>query len=505
MQESNFEKQVQQKMDELTLNPSGGVWQKVADTIEKRKGIRRVNIIVLLILLFIGSTVFILLNQSAYTKFDKSLSDKIMPQKADDIKESKSGNNIPDEDVASAISNNDGENSKVGKAGLPGNALGSKTKRARQIQIPTLISANSARQLTTSKNISIRNEKKVKVGVGNKSNSINYNTRKLVKMNVSSAEPEELSEEINPFVDNDRAVVLGEEIKTDRQITDTLNKGATDIGKLSTDTIAVIQKLIEEKKVDIEKAIQLKLKTKWEIGFNFSLGFAATKSSYLGIIGLGSADESKALDPAQSNAGAGSGAGITIPYTPSKIKPGAGISMGVFIQKRISPKSNLQLGLNYKSYNSSMQIGNRVDSSLSFGGNLFNRDNFFYRAGTKGNYKNHFHFIELPVSMRIKLGKQNKLPVYLNSGFTISQLITTNALQFEALSGSYYRDNAAFNKTQFNISAGLLISLSRNTKNPFLIGPDLNFSLTKMANSGIYKNRHYSFIGIQLRKGIGKK
>lgn len=506
MQESNFEKQVQQKMDELTLNPSGAVWQKVADALEKRKGNRRVIAIVLLALLFVGSTVFFLLNQSTKTKFDASLTDKIVPQKMDDIRESSGGNNISSKDVVPGISDRTGESRSAGSAILPRNASVSKTTSARQIRIPALISPESSGQLTTSENISNPADKKVKEVVRNKSNNINYKNRQQVKMKISSTEPEELVNEVNAFVDTGNAVVLEDDIKIDQLVTDTINKVVTDIGKLSADTIAVIQILREEKKVGITKVTQPKQKAKWQFGLNFSAGFAATKSSYLGIIGLGNTDELKAFDPAQSNTGTtGTGSGISIPYTPSEIKSGAGIIMGVFIQKGVSRKTNLQFGLNYKSYNSSMQIGNRVDSNLSYGGNLFNRDNFFYRAGTKGNYKNHFHFIELPVSVRIKLGKQNKLPVYLNSGFTISQLITTNALQFDALSGSYYRDNAAFNKTQFNISAGLLLSLSGNTNNAFLIGPDLNFSLTKMANSGLYKNRHYSYIGIQLRKGIGKK
>ncbi len=506
MQESNFEKQVQQKMDELTVNPSGVVWQKVADALEKRKGNQRVIAIVLLALLFVGSTVFFLLNQSTKRKFDASMTDKIVPQKMDDIKKSSGGNNIPNKEVVPGILNRAGGNRAAGSTSLPGNASVSKITNTQQIRIPEQVSTKFSGQLTTSKDISDTGDKKVKEVVRNKSDNIKYKTRQQLKIKISGAEPEELANEINAFVDTGKAAHLENDIVINKQLTDTQRNVVTDIGKLPGDTIALIQTLPEEKKVDIEKANHPKQKSKWQFGLNFSAGFAATKSSYLGIIGLGNTDELKAFDPAQSNTGTtGTGSGISIPYTPSEIKSGAGIIMGVFMQKGISRKTNLQFGLNYKSYNSSMQIGNRVDSILSYAGNLFNRDNFFYRAGTKENYKNHFHFIELPVSMRIKLGKQNKLPVYLNSGFTISQLITTNALQFDALSGSYFRDNAAFNKTQFNISAGLLLSLSGNTNNAVLIGPDLNFSVTKMANSGLYKNRHYSYFGIQLRKGIGKK
>ena len=147
-----------------------------------------------------------------------------------------------------------------------------------------------------------------------------------------------------------------------------------------------------------------------------------------------------------------------------------------------------------------MMTGNKIDSSSYFAYN-----NAVYRAGNTNQYKNHFHFIELPVMLRFKFGMQSKIPVYLNTGLSIARLVGSNALQYNPLSGSYYIDNAIFNKTLVNVSAGLLFSLSGNANNPFLIGPEINFSLNKMAGSGLYKDRHYSYFGIQVQKIIDIK
>ena len=103
------------------------------------------------------------------------------------------------------------------------------------------------------------------------------------------------------------------------------------------------------------------------------------------------------------------------------------------------------------------------------------------------------------------MNKQKKTPVYLTTGINISRLINANALQFDVTSGNYYRDNSLMNKTQLSGSLGVLFSLSSNAKNPLVIGPEMQYSFSKIANGGLYKNRHYSFIGITLQKTIGKK
>ena len=56
MQEQNFEKQVQQKMEELNLTPSTPVWQRVEQEIRKKKDRRRLVLWVFLFLFLVGGT-----------------------------------------------------------------------------------------------------------------------------------------------------------------------------------------------------------------------------------------------------------------------------------------------------------------------------------------------------------------------------------------------------------------------------------------------------------------
>src|SRR4051812_14132493 len=87
MQENNFEKQVQQKTDELRLKPSDEVWEKVAASITKKEGGRRVLIALVLLLVLTCSSVFVILQHSGYRNIDGSISKNKVPGKATQINE----------------------------------------------------------------------------------------------------------------------------------------------------------------------------------------------------------------------------------------------------------------------------------------------------------------------------------------------------------------------------------------------------------------------------------
>ena len=78
------------------------------------------------------------------------------------------------------------------------------------------------------------------------------------------------------------------------------------------------------------------------------------------------------------------------------------------------------------------------------------------------------------------------------------------ALQFNYSRGLYYRDNSLFNKTQTGFNTGLDIGFSSKQKTSFLIGPYLNYGITKIANEG-YNKHHFTFIGLKAQYLFRKK
>ena len=510
MPENEFEKQVQQKMDSLKVKPSAEVWQNVADAITKRKSDRRIIAFIFLALFLSVAGIFI---YTSNTKNNQHLADKMLPVKAHPAATDAVKNLNP-------TTADDVENSKLYKkdtvtdqAKMLQDIKGKKEIANQQKTTPQL---HSVKLVSSTKEEKIINTNSIAVtdAIHNGNKKLQYKKKQQLSLKVSNgAIADDLNE--TPLVnssteqtiastnDSSENTVDVKEIILKPVIKNTIDSSET-ASRITTPVIAANNK----NKTIEKKSKQTKQKNNWQFGFNFSSGITTTQNGYLGVIGAGNGDGSKSYRSADLVQAAPNNGqpGYTV-YHPSKINAGAGITAGIFMQKNISKNTSIVLGLNYKTYSSVMMVGYKVDSVLYGSSNyaLNSADRIFYRSGADRKYKNHFHFIELPLAVHIKLTNKNKPAVYLNAGIAIAQFIGSNALQFDTASGKYYRNNNMLNKTQANISAALLFALSRHAKNPFLIGPDINIGLKKIAQSGLYSNRRYSFFGLRVQKNMGKK
>ncbi len=510
MPENEFEKQVQQKMDGLKLKPSAEVWQNVADAITKRKTDRRIIAFIFLALFLSVAGIFI---YTSYTENNRHLANKMVSSKTNSFT-TDTVKNLNAKRVDDIEKNKLYRKDPVtGKAKMLHNNTGKKGIINHQKTITELLSVKSANLIKEQKIIN-KNSIAVKDAIYNSNKKLQFKKKQQLKLKVSNGV---VADDLNetPLVNSSTEQTIASTTDSSEDITGVKKIILKPVIKNTIDSSEsasrITTQVIEEnnKKNTIEKkSKQIKQKNNWQFGFNFSLGVTTTQNGYLGVIGAGNSDASKVYnfaDPGTS--GSNNGQASSAVYHPAKINPGAGVTAGVFMQKNISSKTNIVLGLNYKIYSSVMMVGYRVDSVL-YGSNnysLNSADRIFYRSGVDRKYKNHFHFIELPLAVHIKLSNKSKPAVYLNAGIAIAQFIGSNALQFDTASGKYYRNNNMLNKTQANISAGLLFALTRRAKNPFLIGPDINIGLNKIAESGLYSNRRYSFFGLRLQKNIGKK
>jgi len=512
MQENNFEKQVQQKMDELSMSPSTEVWQKLSVSIAKDKKDRRFfAIIILLFLLFSTTLYFIFNNPSNSEAQNASLKENISGK-------TKSSSNPAIKNKANEIVDDtiNTENSAKNLSAIEAQHQSVPVTQSEKADVATnSIVAENVSSFSTGNNQS--DETNIKTAAADKVENAVYKTKQRVVVTVSENTPGDLVDENFGTIDSGK---LNETAyRNAKKVADPLIDFATnylphDIAGMVTtismqqlsDSFVQLVTTANKKELVIKEKIALIKGKGWKLGLNFSFGASTTQAGLLGIIGPGSGDGSKALrDQLQNSTGGGVTPGSPVVYYPSRVKTGAGILVGAFVQKSISTRSAIALGLNFKMLTSSMQTGARVDSAGFYTGNNFASANFYYRNGSQQNFNNHFYFIELPVSIKLQLNKQKKVPVYLNTGINLARLINSNALQFDVTSGTYYRDNALLNKTQLNVALGVLFSLNAKSKNPLLIGPDMQYSFSKMANAGLYKSRHYSFIGLTLQKSIGKK
>src|ERR1019366_4224479 len=83
MEENKFEKKVQQKMDELQIQPSDAVWEKIESQIGKKKGRRWGLIILFLLIGLILSGGYWLWNTRQQTFSQQNISEKVNSKKVD--------------------------------------------------------------------------------------------------------------------------------------------------------------------------------------------------------------------------------------------------------------------------------------------------------------------------------------------------------------------------------------------------------------------------------------
>ena len=113
MQENNFEKQVQQKMEELQFVPSEPVWQKVALQIGKEKRKRRLVLFLLPLLLATGSAIWYVSSNNNDSSKTISQSQQNIPAtlQTQTTPQTKANASVttPEEPVAKSISNRPGQ------------------------------------------------------------------------------------------------------------------------------------------------------------------------------------------------------------------------------------------------------------------------------------------------------------------------------------------------------------------------------------------------------------
>ncbi|MEJ7671716.1 MAG: hypothetical protein WKF59_03180 [Chitinophagaceae bacterium] len=129
----------------------------------------------------------------------------------------------------------------------------------------------------------------------------------------------------------------------------------------------------------------------------------------------------------------------------------------------------------------------------------------YYRVQDLNSYHNGFHYLQLPVEFKLKIFNDKNLQVNWNTGIVLSQLVSSNALQFNNSIGFYYHDNRVFNRTQFGFSSGLNFYISQKSGKYLNMSPYFAYSLSKMANGGLYDQLHINFLGLQTKDSFRKR
>lgn len=476
MEPNNFEKNIQQKLDGLKIPPSESVWSNVEKKIGEKKRSRRIIFILFFLVLFLLSGGYWLFNSTKNNSQPQN--NKVSNVLKKDSKTTKREDSYLNKGIISS-----GDATQKGSS--------SNVSEEKSKSLSTIINNKKPVRIINKK----LENKSAKPAISDKNRIISL-FQNEIRSNKKSIDIENKNNTVNPDNLSEKNSVHAN-VKEKNTIPDSVIIARN---KMNADTLLKNkeEKLIAKNDSPAKKKVEDRQKRKWTFGITFSGGGSLIGKDQLGI-------NNANYSSVQSTPGVGSGNNPPV-YLPSKINSSAAFIGGIFIEKNISARNKISLGISYKYYSLLNEVGNRIDSVITYPSQYFASSSGFYSSTNNvKTYRNNFHYLEIPVSIKLQLGKSKTVPLYWQGGFNISQLISSNALQFTSNPGLYYNDNSLFNKTQFGLQTGFSATLFSNTKNPLSIGPYFIYNTSKLTNEGLYRGKHFSFIGIKTEILFGKK
>lgn len=195
----------------------------------------------------------------------------------------------------------------------------------------------------------------------------------------------------------------------------------------------------------------------------------------------------------------------------SDIRPDASFMAGIYLQKPLSSRWSVNLGMNLHYFSTRITIGQQVNTYVPAAASLIvptvtaaAQTSTAFIAGNRQVFTNHYYFLELPVNVQYQLNKSHLLPVFLESGVSLSRLMGSDALFYNAHSGVYYKDPGVLQKTQFNVSSALMVGL------PFhgiriMAGPQAQYGLTPLIDNHNQGDQHFLYAGLRVVVIPGRK
>lgn len=534
MSDHNFEKQIQQKLDELKVPPAPSVWTSIEAQIRKDKRRRRGVIFFPVFLLLLAAGAYFTIVQPNSTQNTSASNNTLTnsTQENSSTPPNAPGNTITEETKTASKANQLTKDQVAEKtAGKPARQPAtqptshqvpearSKEKIGKEssvasspsVKLPSSESNQDFakhRQANPKSQAGTKNKKLIAVtGSVNRSGQDVSNTvaDKKEKSNSAVSSTEANNKNADDVVSGNRSQpeAMGDS-QTLKPSIDPLTTSVTDSSAIagmnkSMDSLSVTPTIADNKTK--EKNIN-RSKFQWGVIASGGISNMSDGGFFEGIIGSEKALVADVAPSGLNNSPPNTGPSA-VTYKSSPIEKGFAFSAGVFVQKNLAKKFSISTGLQYRYYSTHIQVGSRIDSSAMVQ-NAFGSSNVyqFYRAApipTTQQYTNQFHFIELPVIGNFQLNKSNRVPIFLNGGLSLSALVSTNALHFDSQTGVYYKDNDLFRTLQANFSAGVAVSLWNKSKMPVHLGPQIHYGLTNLLKPEFSPSKHLFYFGLNAK------
>lgn len=442
--QNEFEKQVQQKMEELNLTPSAPVWKNVEEQIRKKKDSQRFFLWVPLLMVLLAGGFYLIQNKKSATQNAFHPSKNKAPKKQTvkiQLNRQHTIQSMPERKILTATKEKSFHN--ISSVAVP------KTNKTLKAV------ATSQRNFFL-----FKDEVKPPVASFEKSfvekiNEQSSNTNQTKKLRATNTQQE----------------IISKESKT--VSTNSINK--TDTANKKED--AVVPKFLKPKPT----------KSKWKYAIAFNAGTSGLSNRSL----AGNVSSSPVYN---------AGGGVTANNSSGLdrlVKPANGVfaSFGLAVTKPLSKRIVFSTGLLYNYYSNSVQVGSGFDSSNN------GMPTRYYSNDLNGSspYHQHFHFISVPLAINLQLFRN--LPLHFKAGISFQQLIYSNGLKFDFSLQRYYYDKTFFNRVEVFSQLGLLYSVLLKQRS-FVIGPQFQYGLSRLENMN--SGRHLYSIGLSAKISLKK-
>jgi len=257
------------------------------------------------------------------------------------------------------------------------------------------------------------------------------------------------------------------------------------------------------------KNTNLHKKAVWEAGFTGGAGFSTANER---LIGAKTSNLMRdVVQPSSSFAGLAAAAAPSKTYT-SRTNADLSFLAGIFARRPLSRRVAVTLGLNLHYYSTKVEITEKGGyTSISAANSLFNATSYAAPAPSpappeeRHESVNQYYFLELPVSLQWQVNRSPRMPLFWEGGLSVSRLMSANVLYFDVNSGTYFKDGRGItNSTQLSASTALLLGLSfRGTR--LQVGPQVQFGLTALTDERITGTKHLFYGGIKFAIIPGKR
>lgn len=486
---NEFEKQVQQRLEELQLRPSPAVWTEVEKQIRKDKKRRRILLFWwLLPVLLTGGAI------SYYYFNDKGETTNIIA--------TENNTDQPKQDQSSTTTGNTEQKEQ--------NAPSTDSPDPAQDQYPAVkedqpVSTPSNKSVTGQYQFHVSTSgpklhKRPSSADGQKLELVNVNEPPPTAPIAGDNKDQKTKDQVpqaDPVSPQKREIVVVAEKEPPVTSEDSAGKAQTGV---ITNNIVREENTLKPNDTD---PIKLK-RRKWQWGIALMPGLSNTRQGKL------FSAEKDLIYATPNYVGSSPGTSFSAgPVAPPVLvsSPATRMSGGleIFASKQIRKNLEFRAGLQYQFLRTSIRVGDRVEAQRQVNNDMSAGVliNSYYRAPDNSTgeheYTNRYHLAGVTTSLSWKLINSKHFSLSWDNGIAVSQLIKTNALLFDGTLRSYYNDSRAFRKTQFSLSTGFSIPLMNRKTFTLSLSPSVSYGFTPVLKSGSEMNSHFVNYGLGLR------